>query len=307
MVASAEGAAMLTHQRLRRLAWYGWRPLEYARLMRLDRPIGIWLLLWPTLWALWTASAGHPRWGLVLIFIAGTVLMRSAGCVINDLADRNIDPQVRRTRDRPLAARRVSPYEALVLFLVLLALSFVLVLQLDRNTVRLAYIGAAITVTYPLFKRFFPIPQLYLGLCFGWGVPMAFAAVLGRVPRVGWLMLLAAVLWAGIYDTFYAMVDRADDQKIGVRSSAIAFGDLDLLLIGGMQALMLFALLLIGRSLELGVWYWLGLLLAAAGFAWQQYLARDREPAACFKAFLNNHYVGMAIFVGLVLALSHHR
>jgi 4-hydroxybenzoate polyprenyltransferase len=162
-------------------------------------------------------------------------------------------------------------------------------------------------VTYPLFKRFFPIPQLYLGLCFGWGVPMAFAAVLGRVPRVGWLMLLAAVLWAGIYDTFYAMVDRADDQKIGVRSSAIAFGDLDLLLIGGMQALMLFALLLIGRALELGAWYWLGLLVAAAGFAWQQYLTRNREPAACFKAFLNNHYVGMAIFIGLVLDLGRHR
>ena len=307
MAASAEASALIRQQRLRRLAWYGWRPLEYARLMRLDRPIGIWLLLWPTLWALWTASAGHPRKDLVLIFIAGTVLMRSAGCVINDLADRNIDPQVRRTRDRPLAARRVSPYEALMLFLVLLALSFVLVLQLDRVTVRLAFMGAAITVTYPLFKRFFPIPQLYLGLCFGWGVPMAFAAVLGHVPRVGWLMLLAAVLWAGIYDTFYAMVDRADDQKIGVRSSAIAFGDLDLLMIGGMQALMLFALLLIGRALALGAWYWLGLLAAAAGFAWQQYLARDREPAACFKAFLNNHYVGMAIFAGLVLDLSRHR
>jgi 4-hydroxybenzoate polyprenyltransferase len=307
MVASAERTPLIAPQRLRRLAWHGWRALEYARLMRLDRPIGIWLLLWPTLWALWTASAGHPRPELVLIFVAGTVLMRSAGCVVNDLADRNIDPQVRRTRDRPLAARRVSPYEALVLFLVLLALSFVLVLQLDRTTVRLAFAGAAITVTYPLFKRFFPIPQLYLGLCFGWGVPMAFAAVLGRVPRVGWLMLLAAVLWAGIYDTFYAMVDRSDDQKIGVRSSAIAFGDLDLLLIGGMQALMLFALLLIGRVLGLGIWYWLGLLAAAAGFAWQQYLARDRDPAACFKAFLNNHYVGMAIFVGLVLDLSRHR
>jgi 4-hydroxybenzoate polyprenyltransferase len=307
MVASAESTPLPMQQRLRRLAWHGWRALEYARLMRLDRPIGIWLLLWPTLWALWTASAGHPRPVLVLIFIGGTVLMRSAGCVINDLADRNIDPQVRRTRDRPLAARRVSPYEALMLFLVLLALAFLLVLQLDRNTLRLAVIGAVITVTYPLFKRFFPIPQLYLGLCFGWGVPMAFAAVLGRVPRVGWLMLLAAVLWAGIYDTFYAMVDRADDQKIGVRSSAIAFGDLDLLLIGGMQILMLFALLLIGRALELGLWYWLGLLLAAAGFGWQQYLARDRDPAACFRAFLNNHYVGMAIFVGLVLDLSRHR
>jgi 4-hydroxybenzoate polyprenyltransferase len=307
MVASAESTPLPMQQWLRRLAWHGWRLVEYARLMRLDRPIGIWLLLWPTLWALWTAAAGHPRPGLVLIFIAGTVLMRSAGCVINDLADRNIDPQVRRTRDRPLAARRVSPYEALVLFLVLLALAFLLVLQLDRVTLRLAIVGAVITVTYPLFKRFFPIPQLYLGLCFGWGVPMAFAAVLGRVPRVGWLMLLAAVLWAGIYDTFYAMVDRADDQKIGVRSSAIAFGDLDLLLIGGMQALMLFALLLVGRALELGLWYWLGLLLAAAGFAWQQYLARDRAPAGCFKAFLNNHYVGMALFIGLVLDLSRHR
>jgi 4-hydroxybenzoate polyprenyltransferase len=303
MAASAEGSALVSRQNLRRLGWHGWRPLEYARLMRLDRPIGIWLLLWPTLWALWTASAGHPRPWLVLVFVAGTILMRSAGCVINDLADRNIDPQVRRTRDRPLAARRVSPYEALYLFLVLLGLSFVLVLQLDRDTVRLAFVGAAITVTYPLFKRFFPIPQLYLGLCFGWGVPMAFSAVLGRVPRVGWLMLLAAVLWAGIYDTYYAMVDRADDQKIGVRSSAIAFGDLDLLLIGGMQLLMLFALLLVGRALELGVWYWLGLAAAACGFAWQQYITRDRDPPACFRAFLNNHYVGMAIFVGLVLDL----
>jgi len=301
MVASAERTPLIAPQRLRRLAWHGWRALEYARLMRLDRPIGIWLLLWPTLWALWTASAGHPRPELVLIFVAGTVLMRSAGCVVNDLADRNIDPQVRRTRDRPLAARRVSPYEALVLFLVLLALSFVLVLQLDRTTVRLAFAGAAITVTYPLFKRFFPIPQLYLGLCFGWGVPMAFAAVLDRVPRVGWLLLLATMVWAGVYDTFYAMVDRDDDVRIGVRSSAIAFGDMDLPIIGGMQLMLVAALLLTGRTLQLGAPYYLALLAGAGCLAYQLWIARHRESTACFRAFKLNNYFGLVILIGLII------
>jgi 4-hydroxybenzoate polyprenyltransferase len=277
------------------------RALALAQLMRLDRPIGIWLLLWPTLWALWVASAGHPPRRLLAIFTAGTVVMRSAGCIINDLADRNIDPHVRRTRTRPLAARLVSPYEALVLVGVLLLLALLLALQLNALSLELAFVGAALTVTYPLLKRFFPLPQLYLGLCFGWAVPMAFAATLGQVPRAGWLILLATVLWAGIYDTEYAMVDRDDDLRVGVQSTAILFGDLDRLLIGGMQAMMLLALILLGRTLRFDPWYFGGLAAGAVLFGWQQWLIRDRDRAACFAAFQNNAYFGVAVFVGILL------
>ena len=274
--------------------------LDLARLMRLHRPIGIWLLLWPTLWALWIASEGTPSSSLLLIFIVGTVLMRSAGCVANDLADRNIDPHVKRTRDRPLAARRLSPYSALWLLLGLLTLALILVCQLNAATIRLAFIGAALTISYPFFKRFFPIPQLYLGLCFGWAVPMAFAAVLGHVPRLGWVMLLAAILWAGVYDTFYAMVDRDDDRRIGVQSSALSFGDLDLIIIAGMQALVLLALLLIGHSLTLGARYYTGLLLGTLLFFYQQWIARSRDRAGCFRAFEHNNYFGIAVLLGIV-------
>jgi len=274
--------------------------LDYVRLTRLHRPIGIWLLLWPTLWALWIASGGLPSLKLLLIFIAGTVLMRSAGCIANDIADRDIDPHVRRTRDRPLASRRLSPQSAQALLVTLAAIAFTLVLQLNALTVKLALIGAALTVSYPFFKRFFPLPQFYLGLCFSWGIPMAFAATLGHVPRVGWVMLLAGVLWAGVYDTFYAMVDREDDLRIGVRSTAIAFGDMDLLLIAVMQAMMLFALLLIGHSLDLGTHYYAGLAVGVLLFAWQQWLARHREREACLKAFQNNNYFGIAVLAGVI-------
>src|ERR1700749_3048701 len=215
---------------------------EYLQLARFNRPVGTWLLLWPALWALWVAGEGAPNQKVLIVFVLGVVVMRAAGCVINDFADRDIDPHVRRTRDRPLAARRVSPVEALVLFVVLLAVALILVTFLDRFTVELAFGGAALTVSYPFVKRIFPMPQLYLGISFGgWSVPMAFAAQGGTLPRVAWVLYIAAVMWAAIYDTMYAMVDREDDLKVGVKSSAILFADMDKLLIGVMQAMMLFA------------------------------------------------------------------
>jgi 4-hydroxybenzoate polyprenyltransferase len=275
---------------------------EYALLARLDRPIGTWLLLWPALWGLWIAGGGRPHPGVLFIFVAGVFVMRAAGCVINDFADRDIDPHVRRTRDRPLAARRVAPREALWLFAVLIAIALYLVTRLDFLTIKLAIIGAALTVSYPFVKRFFPMPQLYLGISFGgWSVPMAFAAERGAVPRVAWVLYIAAVMWAAIYDTMYAMVDREDDLKIGVKSSAILFADMDKLLIGVMQAMMLFALLLAGRSMQFGKWYDAGIGAAGVLFLYQQWLIRKREPAGCLKAFLNNQYVGMVIFVGILL------
>jgi 4-hydroxybenzoate polyprenyltransferase len=282
-------------------SWRWQRVADLARLARLNRPIGIWLLLWPTLWALWIASAGTPRLSLLLIFVAGTVLMRSAGCIINDLADRNFDPHVRRTRDRPLAARRVAPHEALMAFTVLVAIAFVLALQLKPYAFRLAFVGGVLTITYPLLKRFFVLPQLYLGVAFGWAVPMAFAAVLGQVPRVGWLLLLATMVWAGVYDTFYAMVDRDDDVRIGVRSSAIAFGDMDLPIIGGMQLMLLAALLLTGRTLQLGAPFYLALLAGAGCLGYQLWIARHRKSAACFRAFKLNNYFGLVILIGLII------
>lgn len=275
---------------------------EYALLARLDRPIGTWLLLWPALWALWIAGAGRPNPRVLLIFVAGVFVMRAAGCVINDFADRDIDPHVRRTRDRPLAARRVSPREALWFFVVLIAIALYLVTRLDFLTIKLAFVGAALTVSYPFVKRFFPMPQLYLGISFGgWSVPMAFAAQGGAVPRVAWVLYIAAVMWAAIYDTMYAMVDREDDLKVGVKSSAILFADMDKLLIGVMQAMMLFALLLAGQSMHFGQWYQGGILGAGLLFLYQQWLIRKREPAGCLKAFFNNQYVGMVIFVGILL------
>lgn len=275
---------------------------EYALLARLDRPIGTWLLMWPALWGLWIAGAGKPHPKVLFVFVAGVFVMRAAGCVINDYADRNIDPHVRRTRDRPLAARRVSPREALYLFAVLITAALYLVTRLDFLTIKLAFIGAAMTVSYPFVKRIFPMPQLYLGISFGgWSVPMAFAAESGAVPRVAWVLYIAAVMWAAIYDTMYAMVDREDDLKIGVKSSAILFADMDKLLIGVMQVMMLFALMLAGRSMKFGQWYDAGVIAAGLLFVYQQWLIRKREPAGCLKAFFNNQYVGAVIFVGIML------
>ena len=274
---------------------------EYARLMRLDRPIGIWLLLWPTLWALWLASAGRPDEHVFIVFVLGVVLMRSAGCVINDFADRDVDPYVRRTRDRPLAARRLEAREALVLFAALSLIALGLVLTLNRLTQLLAVAGGILTVAYPFMKRRFPLPQILPGASFAWSVPMAYAAETGGVPRVAWLVFIAVTLWTAAYDTMYAMVDREDDLKIGIHSSAILFGDMDRSLIGAMQLLTLLALSLVGRNLELGSWYYAGLAIAACLALYQQYLIRDRDPDGCFRAFLNNHYFGMAVFVGIAL------
>jgi len=286
---------------LRRLRGYG-------QLTRLNRPIGIGLLLWPTLWALWIAARAlpaapqMPALNLLLIFIAGTVVMRSAGCVINDFADRDIDPHVKRTRGRPLATRQISPYDALVLFGVLVLFALWLVSRLDTRTVYFSFIGAALTVSYPFMKRFFPLPQFYLGAAFGWAVPMAFVATLGEVPRTGWLLFIITVLWAGIYDTQYAMVDRDDDLKIGVQSTAIAFGDMDTMLIGVMQVMVLAGLLMAGRATGLAWPFYASLLAAAALFLWQQWLIRNRDRDGCFRAFLNNNWVGLAILIGIISA-----
>ena len=273
---------------------------EYALLTRLDRPIGIWLLLWPTLWALWIASHGKPDAKLFIIFVVGTVLMRSAGCAINDYADRAFDPHVARTRDRPLAAGRISPVEALLLFAALSITALGLALQLNRLALLLAVFGAALAVTYPFVKRFLSVPQLYLGLSFGWGIPMAFAAQLEVAPpRVAWLLLIANMLWVTVYDTIYAMVDRDDDIAIGVRSTAILFGDSDRHIIALLQAMTLLALYLVGGMARMGPWYYGGLVAGAIFFAYDLWLIRARDRQACFRAFLNNHYFGLSVFLGI--------
>jgi 4-hydroxybenzoate polyprenyltransferase len=290
-----------------RIPWRAQLPLllrhysRYARLMRLHRPIGIWLLLWPTLWALWIASAGHPDQKVFVILVLGTIVTRSAGCVINDFADRKIDGLVARTADRPLATGEVAPVEALLLFAALMLIALGLVLALNRLAVLLAVAGAAVTVLYPFTKRFLSAPQFVLGIAFAWGVPMAFAASIGTVPRLGWLLFVSAVIWVVVYDTQYAMADRADDQKVGVRSTAILFGDLDRAFIGGLQLLLLASLVLVGRSVDLGRWYYAGLGAAAIFGAYQTYLTRDRDGGQCFRAFLNNAWLGASVFVGVVL------
>lgn len=275
---------------------------DYALLTRLDRPIGTLLLLWPVLWALWLAAGGMPDLRLLIVFVVGTLLTRSAGCIINDFADREFDPHVERTRERPLAARRVSPSEAIVLFVVLMLLAFVVVLQLDARTVWLSLVAAALLASYPFCKRFFAAPQVYLGLAFGWGVPMAFVATTGRVPTTGWLIFASTVIWACIYDTFYAMVDREDDRRIGIRSTALWFGRHDLLVIGLLQALMLGLLIWIGRIAHLGSIYFLSLVVVTCLFARHLWWARHRDRAACFRAFLDNNYVGMIVWLGIAVA-----
>jgi 4-hydroxybenzoate polyprenyltransferase len=271
----------------------------YARLMRLDRPIGIFLLLWPTLWALWIAGAGRPDPVVCVVFVLGVLLMRSAGCVINDFADRGFDPHVARTRDRPLACGQATPREALLLFGALCLAAFALVLTMNRLTVLLSLAGAALAATYPFMKRYTDLPQIYLGLAFGWAVPMAFAAQTGAVPEAAWLLYLATLLWTTAYDTMYAMVDREDDLRIGVRSTAIRFGAADRLAIGLLQSGALLVLLLLGFRLQLGAGYHAGLAVAAGLALYQQHLIRARDPARCFRAFLNNNWFGAAVFAGL--------
>jgi 4-hydroxybenzoate polyprenyltransferase len=274
----------------------------YARLMRLHRPVGIWLLLWPTLWALWIAADGKPAPDIFAIFVLGTVLLRSAGCVFNDFADRNIDPHVRRTADRPIASGEVAPLEAIVLFFVLMLAAFALVLFTDQRTVMLAIVGALLTIVYPFMKRWIAAPQFVLGLAFAWGVPMAFAAQTGEaVTQAGWLLYVCALIWVVIYDTEYAMADREDDLKVGIQSSAILFGEMDIAIIAGLKIVLLAGMLLLGHDAGLGLWFGIGLGAAALFGLRQLWLIRRRDPAGCLQAFANNAWFGGAIFVGIVL------
>ncbi len=274
---------------------------DYAELMRLHRPIGIWLLMWPALWGLWIAGAGRPEPRIFLLFMAGVVVMRTAGCVINDYADRSVDSLVRRTAQRPLATGKVRPGEALTLFVALGLAASCLALQLDPLARLYAVAGGVLAVTYPFVKRYVHVPQFYLGIAFAWSIPMAFAALSGAVPRLAWLMVTAVVLWAAVYDTMYAMVDRDDDLKVGLKSTAILFGDADRVFIGVMQAMALMALYLVGDAAGLGGWYWGGLAAGSVIFAYQQWLIRARQPQRCFQAFENNNYFGMVVFIGLAL------
>ncbi len=274
---------------------------DYLELMRLHRPIGILLLLWPTLWSLWIAAEGTPDWKILAIFVAGVVLMRSAGCVINDYADRNFDRHVERTQDRPLTAGRISPRVALALFVVLCLLAFALVLLLNRLTLWLSLGGVLLAVIYPFMKRVTHLPQVFLGAAFGWAVPMAFAAQTGSVPPIAWLLFTTTVLWATAYDTMYAMVDRQDDLALGLKSTAILFGDADRMIIGLLQVMVLCCLLMVGRQAEFGLIYYANVAVAGALAVFQQYLIRFREREGCLHAFLNNNWFGMAVYLGIVL------
>lgn len=277
------------------------RLTQYYHLTRLDRPIGILLLLWPTLWALWIAAEGVPDPLVLVVFVAGVVLMRSAGCIINDFADRKVDPHVERTRDRPIAAGRVSPKEALVVFAILCLLAFGLVLLMNRLTIQLSFVAVALAIVYPFTKRVTHLPQVVLGAAFGFAIPMAFAAQTGEIPKVAWLLFMVNVLWSTAYDTMYAMVDREDDLRIGVKSTAILFGEADRLVIGVLQFLVLLGLSLVSGMAGLGMFYALSLLVAAGFALYQQYLILDRERQKCFQAFLNNNWFGAAIFAGIFL------
>jgi len=274
----------------------------YAQLMRLDKPIGIFLLLWPTLWALWIAAEGFPEPRVLGIFVAGVFLMRSAGCAINDYADRDIDPHIARTCNRPLAAKRIRPYEAVLVFMLLALLAFMLVLGLNKLTQVMAVGGVVLAASYPFMKRFHYLPQVHLGIAFAWAVPMAFTAVTGQLPASsGWMLFLAAVLWTTAYDTMYAMADREDDIKVGVKSTAILFGDADRAIIGILQVMVLLTLIKVGFEEAFHWPYHLGLGVAVLFGLYQQFLIRRRYPQDCFRAFLNNNYIGMIIFAGIVV------
>lgn len=272
----------------------------YERLMRLDKPIGILLLLWPTLWALMIAGQGKPDWIITLIFVTGTVLMRSAGCVMNDIADSQYDGLVARTQQRPLVTKEVGKKEAYILAALLSLIAFGLVCMLNTLTIKLSLVGLVLAITYPLTKRFFAMPQAYLGIAFGWGIPMAFAAILGYVPPVAWLLLLANITWAIAYDTEYAMVDREDDLKIGIKSSAITFGRFDVAAIMVCYGFTLLFLVIAGRALVMHPAYYLGLVAATGVASTHYFLIRGREKTNCFKAFLGNNWFGFSVFAGLL-------
>ena len=277
------------------------RLIQYYYLMRLNKPVGILLLLWPTLWALWIAAEGLPDLDVLTIFVLGVIVMRSTGCVINDLADRNLDRHVQRTRDRPITSGKVKPFEAIGLITVLLLCAVALVLNLNTLTFRLSCIAVPLAIIYPFMKRVTYLPQVFLGLAFAWAIPMAFAAQTDSIPQIAWLLFITTVLWAIVYDTMYAMVDREDDIKIGVKTTAILFDDADRTIIGSIQIMILLSQILTGVKLELGKYYYAGIAIASLLSIYQQYLIKDRIPENCFRAFLNNQWYGMVIFVGLYL------
>lgn len=273
----------------------------YIRLMRLDRPIGILLLMWPTLSALWIAAEGLPDLTVLFVFVLGVIIMRSAGCAINDFADRDIDGMVWRTRGRPLATGELKARDAVLVFVLMAIMAFWLVSLLNTLTILLSLVAVVLAAAYPFMKRYTYLPQLFLGMAFGWAIPMAFAAQTGTVPVIAWLLFLANIIWTTVYDTFYAMADREDDLLAGIKSTAVLFGDDDLKIQGILQVAYLLVMLLIAQQLQLGWIFYLGLLVTVGLFIYQQYLSREREPKACLRAFLNNNYVGLAIFVSLVL------
>ncbi|HCS09466.1 MULTISPECIES: 4-hydroxybenzoate octaprenyltransferase [Pseudomonas] len=277
------------------------RAWDFIQLTRMDKPIGIYLLLWPTLWALWIAAKGVPSLSNLLIFVFGVILTRAGGCVINDFADRKVDGHVKRTEQRPLVSGKISSKEALVFFALLMGVSFLLVLCTNATTIWLSFGGLALAASYPFMKRYTYYPQVVLGAAFSWGMPMAFTAETGSLPAAAWLLYIANLLWTVAYDTYYAMTDREDDLKIGVKSTAILFGDADRVINLSLQGLALGCLWLAGTHFELGGWFHLGLLVAAGCFVWEFWYTRDRDPQRCFKAFLHNHWAGLAIFVGIVL------
>ena len=279
------------------------RLVDYSLLMRWDKPIGALLLLWPTLWALWLAGQGQPQQFVVVIFLLGVWVMRSCGCAINDIADRKFDPHVERTRQRPLAAGRITLREAVLVFLAMGLIALVLVLQLNWLCFLLSLVGLAVSVSYPFMKRFHHLPQAHLGIAFGWGVPMAYAALTGSVPTEAWLLFFANMAWVLVYDTEYAMSDREDDLKVGVKSSAILFGAHDKQIIGGLQFTTVVLMAVVGLANGLGSLYYLGLAIGAMTFIYQQYLISTRDRHQCFRAFLNNNGFGLAIFCGIVLDL----
>ncbi len=275
------------------------RAPHYIRITRLHKPIGILLLLWPTLWALWIAAEGWPNSSVFIVFVSGVILMRSAGCVMNDLADRKFDKYVERTMQRPLVTGEVSVREAIKLTVCLVGLAFLLVLTMNTLTIQLSFIAAGLALIYPFMKRYTYLPQFVLGLAFGWSIPMAFAAQTGEVPMLAWLLLLGNVLWSVSYDTMYAMVDKEDDLKIGVKSTAILFDENDRVIIGAIQIMLLLVFILIGDQLKTGIFYYAAVALAGMMLLYQQYLIRDRQPEKCFQAFLNNNWFGALIFIGI--------
>ncbi|KGM07264.1 4-hydroxybenzoate polyprenyltransferase [Methylophaga thiooxydans] len=273
----------------------------YVTLMRLDRPIGILLLLWPTLGALWIAAEGFPDLTVLLVFILGVIIMRSAGCAINDFADRDIDGKVWRTESRPLATGQLQAKHAVILFVVLAIIAFCLVSLLNTMTIWLSLVAVFLAASYPFMKRFTHLPQLYLGIAFGWAIPMAFAAQTETIPTIAWLLFLANIIWTTVYDTFYAMADRDDDLLAGIKSTAVLFGDDDLKIQGVLQASYILVMVLIGKQLEMSWVYYLAVVVAAGFFVYQQYLSRHRDAKACLRAFLNNNWLGGCLFAGIVL------